>query len=187
MNKNYCIYICIFSFILLNVLIIINCIKANSNQDNYFRLHVVANSNLIDDQIIKLNVSKKITNYISTLNLNGDKNSTKKLLQDNISEILQIANNELKENGSDYLAVAKIGKISYDGKHSDKIDMEKGTYDSLQIVLGNGKGYNFWTLIFPYAYNPNFELGTGDNYTEENIQFKSGIIQTLKKVAKKLS
>ena len=66
--------------------------------------------------------------------------------------------------------------------------MKKGTYDSMQIVLGNGNGENFWTLLFPYAYNPNYELGQNETYNKnEEIQIKSGIIETFKKVVKHIS
>ena len=189
MNKNYCIYIFIFSFIILNMFLVIACLKTNSNQEDYFRLHIVANSNSIDDQITKLKISKKITNYISNLNMeNINKENTKEIIQNNIGNILEIANNELAKENTNYFAIAKIGKIAYGEKHSDKIDMKKGTYDSMQIVLGNGNGENFWTLIFPYAYNPNYELGKDELYDEnEEIQIQSGIIETLKKVVKHIS
>ena len=96
MNKNYCIYICIFSFIILNVFLVITCLKTNSNQQDYFRLHIVANSNSIDDQITKLKISKKVTNYISSLNMeNGNKENAKEIIQNNIGNILEIANSEL--------------------------------------------------------------------------------------------
>lgn len=188
MNKKYCMYICIFSFILLNILLLGNCFKIKQNQENYFRLHIVANSDLIDDQITKLKVSKKITNYLNSIcNSNlSDSYATQKEIESNIPEILEIANNELKENGMSYEAYAKVGKISYEEKHSEMLDMEKGTYNSVQIILGNGNGENFWTLIFPYADITNNEENQID-FDNNDIEIKSGILETLKKVAKSFS
>ena len=185
MRKNYSIYIFTFCLILLNILIIFNCYKAKNKQDNYFRLHVVANSNSIDDQITKLNVSKKINNYISYLfdsNKTYSKNDTKNIIIENIDNILDIANSEIKMCNEDYSSYANIGKISYDKKYSAVIDMDKGVYDSVQIVLGNGKGENFWSIIFPYSYNA--ELTDSNDLDEKDIEIKSGIIENIKKVVK---
>ena len=199
MRKNYCAYIFIFSVILLNLFILFTLTKTRNNQEDFFRLHIVANSNSIDDQIVKLKVSKKVTNYINTL-LNNDsytnKNYAKEKITENIDEILEIANNEMKKNNTNYSAYANIGKISYDEKYSEQIDMEKGIYDSVQIVLGEGKGENFWSLIFPSVYINYEEENISDYYNNEiksniiikdNIEIKSGILEDIKKVVKLFS
>lgn len=195
MRKNYCIYIFIFSVILLNLFILNKLVETKNNQEDYFRLHVVANSNSIDDQIVKLKVSKKVTKYINTfINTNtAEKNYAKGKIIDNIDEILEIANAEIKNNNTNYSAYANIGKISYDKKYSEQLDMKKGIYDSVQIVLGEGKGENFWSLIFPYVYanyeeenikNDYNDKTNSNNITKNNIKIKSGILADIKKVVK---
>ena len=56
----------IFLFILLNTLIVLNIYtkETEKNKSNVLRLHVIANSNLVEDQIIKLKVYENITEYI---------------------------------------------------------------------------------------------------------------------------
>lgn len=187
MKKNYPLYICICCFLVLNILLIINNIRSKNNQEDYFRLHVVANSNSIDDQIIKLNVVKRVNNYLndlynSTRTLNNKENA-KILITNNIDKILDVANNELKNQNTYYTCHANLGKISYDAKTSEIINMKKGIYDSIQIVLGEGKGENFWSLIFPYSYNPNYTI---ENKNEE-IEVKSKFLETIEKVVKTLN
>lgn len=192
MRKNFCIYIFIFSVILLNLLIILSAYNNKSNQEEYFRLHVVANSNSIEDQILKLNVSKKITNYLDSLTKENNittKEASKKIITDNVNEIIQVANNEIKLYNKDYKASINIGKIYYDEKHSDTINMKEGIYDSIQIVLGEGKGENFWSLIFPYSYNA---ISTNSDeisgyLNDDKIEIKSGILEDIKKVVKLFS
>lgn len=194
MRKNYCLYLFIFSAILLNILIICSSYSAKKKQDNFFRLHVIANSNSIDDQIVKLNVSKKITSYLDSLlknNNSTNKDGSKKAITENIDEIIEIANNEIKMNNEDYTSYVNIGKISYDEKYSDTINMEEGIYDSVQVVLGDGNGENFWSLIFPYSYNADFsqdDSNTSNNLTNyiqaDKIEIKSGILEDIKKVVK---
>lgn len=193
MRKNFCVYVCIFSFIILNILLIFNSINLSNNQNSYFRLHIVANSNSIEDQITKLNVSKKVTSYIEQIldSCNYNKNESKSIIISNLNQILEIANNEIKTNNKDYTSYANIGKISYEDKYSDVIDMEEGIYDSIQIVLGDGKGENFWSLIFPYSYDCQMLQDSNNNISNtlesNNVKIKSGIIEDIKKVVKLFS
>lgn len=192
MNKNYPLYICIFCFLLLNIFLVFSNISSKNNQNDYFRLHVVANSNCVDDQIIKLNVVKKVNEYLNSLyessleiSSSNEKEDTKYVIKNNIDNILEIANNELTNQCASYNCYANIGKIKYDEKKSEQINMNEGIYDSIQIVLGDGKGENFWSLIFPYSYNPNFDVTNNSDYIyTDEIEVKSGILEAIKKVVK---
>lgn len=145
----------ILLFIILNVTIIFNLYTKQTEKSDILRLHVVANSNSIKDQITKLKVYENVNNYIS--NITKDKNLTKEDIiediQNNAQDIITISNNVLKENNQTYSSSLNIGKIKYEKKQSMLIDMEKGTYDSIQIVLGNGNGKNIWSLIAPSKEN----------------------------------
>jgi hypothetical protein len=100
-EKNITLFIAIFSFTILNTLIAFNIYKTKFISKDIVRLHVVANSNNIDDQITKLKVESKINDYISSLN-----SKTKKELIENIkkneNKILDIANSTVKENNKTY-------------------------------------------------------------------------------------
>ncbi len=147
-------FIAILSFILLNTLIVFNLYNKNYEKEDIFRLHVVANSNSIEDQLIKLKISEKIENYIKNLsNTYSTKEDMVSSLKANSNKIIEISNNTLNDNNFNYNTSVKIGKISYDEKQSMTLDMEKGTYDSIQVILGDGKGKNFWTLLFPNKEN----------------------------------
>lgn len=192
MKKKIPFYLFILTLTLLNIFLLLNSIYAKNNQNEYFRLHVVANSNSIDDQIIKLNVVKKINNYLSSLYNTTNystsdlakKDNAKKVIEDNVNNILEVANNELVNQDASYNCYAKIGKISYEEKYSDDINMNEGIYDSIQIILGNGEGENFWSLIFPYSYNSNFDINSNESILNDNITIKSGILETIKEVVK---
>ena len=194
MRKKSALILFIFSLILLNIFLIVSNITSKNNTEDYFRLHVVANSNTVDDQIIKLNVVKKINNYLNDLykttdylKINiQDKEYSKKLLKDNINNILEVANLELNNQNANYECYANIGKISYEEKSSDIINMRKGTYDSIELILGKGNGENFWSLIFPYSYNENFNESVYTSIENKEVEIKSGIFETIKKVVKNL-
>lgn len=147
-QKNITLFIAIFSFIILNTLIAFNIYKTKFISKDIVRLHVVANSNSIEDQITKLKVESKINEYISSLN-SKTKNELIENIKENKDKILNIANTTIKENNKTYSSLLKVGKISYDEKQSITINMCSGTYDSACIILGDGNGKNIWSMIFP--------------------------------------
>lgn len=142
-------YIFLISFILLN-LSLIYATNLNENNNKYFRLHIVANSDSIDDQLLKYNIAKKIDEYISSITQNcKNKNESKQIITENMQEILNICNELIKLNNKNYNVKAYLGKIEYGEKYMNNINMPAGTYDSLKIVIGDGNGQNWWTLISP--------------------------------------
>lgn len=207
MKKKYITIILWTAFLLLNTILIKNIISQESNLDNYFRLHVVANSNSVKDQAIKMNVandiSKKISDIVKNANSNS-KNDIKNAIEYNVKDIL-VATKFSLEKQNDYKNVSiKIGNIYYDEKINDNMIMDEGVYDSMQIIIGEGKGKNFWSLIYPYSYAGMYEintdisdinnnlrdtdfegntiLSTDDIISNTNVEYKSGILEFAKKM-----
>lgn len=140
----------LLSFILLNTYIGIKCLQKSNYANHFIRFHVVANSNNISDQIEKLQVSQKLNDYFATLNLSkkASKEDVLATLHQHITDILAITN-----QASSYTTTLKLGKIEYEQKENMIYDMPSGTYDSMQIILGEGKGKNIWSLISPNEEN----------------------------------
>lgn len=147
-QKNITLFIAIFSFIILNTIIGFKIFKTQYISKDILRLHVVANSNSIDDQITKLKVESKLNDYISSISYKNKEELIEKL-KSNKDNILKLSDSTLKENNKIYTSKLKIGKISYDKKQSMTLDMYAGTYDSICLVLGDGAGKNIWSIIFP--------------------------------------
>lgn len=140
----------LFSLITLNLIFSLNILKKKIIKDDILRLHVVANSNLLEDQIIKLKIYEKVNDYIQNIaNKTNSKNELISKIIENKDEILEISNEQLTKSNKNYSSTLKVGSMYYDKKQSVFLDMEKGTYDSINITLGNGEGKNIWTLIMP--------------------------------------
>lgn len=143
-------FIFLFSLITLNLIFSLNILKKKIIKDDILRLHVVANSNLLEDQIIKLKIYEKVNDYIQ--NIASKTNSKNELISkiiENKDKILEISNEQLTKSNKNYSSTLKVGSMYYDKKQSVFLDMEKGTYDSINITLGNGEGKNIWSLIMP--------------------------------------
>ena len=194
----------ILCFIIFNIYLSFSIVKANSEKDEIVRLHVVANSNTIDDQLIKLKLSSKIEEFIKSLNLeNKNSKDTLNILNDNIENISEIVNNKLKEENAPYSFTINIGKIYYDEvKENMLTSMNTGLYNSVKITLGNGSGKNFWSFISPNKENleklkdyenilpglnnlyKNFETSEQNKHLQElskvqAIKYKSKILELL--------
>ncbi len=175
MKLKITLFIFIASFILLNLNILYGIEKNNYNLNNYFRIHVVANSDNINDQILKLKISNAVNEYIKELTAGVcSKDEYTNILKDNIYNILNVANMTQKENNSSYPLAIHFGKIKYDDKKYNNIQMDKGTYNSLRIVIGNGIGNNWWSLLYPSIPQ---DTSTEETLNIDNVQFKSKILE----------
>jgi len=168
----------LISIIFLNMSLIY---ANNINESNsmYFRMHVVANSNGIDDQLLKYTIAKEVNTYIKEITKScKTKSESKQIVKENIQNILNICNAIIKENNVNYTVKAYMGKIMYSDKQSDDIYMKSGIYDSLKIILGKGKGQNWWSLIYPTTLD-----GSVDNILlAEDTKFSLGIIELIKSI-----
>jgi len=110
--------------------------KVNSQLKNSIvRLHILANSDSETDQNIKLEVRNAILNEVSL----NDKDFLQK------SEI--VANSVLSDYN--YKAVAKYGEFYFPTKKYKNVTLPSGRYNSVRIVLGEGKGENWWCVLYP--------------------------------------
>ena len=170
----------LITFIYLNISLVIASSNAKHNLNNYFRIHVVANSDSIKDQILKLNVAQAVDNYISGATKNiTDKDEYIKCISDNIYNILEVANDEIIEQNFEYSTTGYIGKMKYDKKTKDGITQPKGTYNSLKIVIGNGNGENWWSLLIPNSIQG---MSSEDVLESDNITFSFGIAELFKEL-----
>lgn len=119
-------------------------------QENLIRLHVVANSDLQNDQEIKLKVRDAIVEYLQPLLAAvPNKEQAMKLVENNLSNIEDIANKTLEKLGETDCAVVSLGKEVFDTRKYDTFSLPAGVYDSLRIRIGKGEGKNWWCVVFP--------------------------------------
>ena len=55
----------------------------------------------------------------------------------------------LKENGFDYEASVSVNEEYYPTRDYEGLSLPAGVYTSLKIELGEGKGANWWCVLFP--------------------------------------
>ena len=140
----------IISAIALVVILIFCPIGTSSESVQYLRIHIRANSNLECDQAVKYKVKDAVIEALIPLVSEIESfDEAKTKISQNYSLIEQTANKVLKANGFSYLAKAKIDNEYFPTRVYDEIVLKEGNYDALILELGEGKGNNWWCIIFP--------------------------------------
>lgn len=117
---------------------------------NVLRLHIIANSDSLEDQELKLKIRDRLLEESRGLftDVNGIDDAIV-VAEENIPIIECIANRVIEENGFCYKAKAKVGNSYFETREYDDFTLPAGTYKSLVITLGSGEGKNWWCVIFP--------------------------------------
>jgi len=132
------------------VLVITMALMLNACAEKPFRLHILANSNSTDDQQVKLKVRDAVLK-VTEDGIMQCKNASdaEEYIRNNIGIILETADETLKQNGYDYQATATVGSYHFPEKSYQNVTYPEGDYEALRIILGDGKGDNWWCVIFP--------------------------------------
>lgn len=124
--------------------------KKTSLNNKVIRFHVLANSDSNLDQQIKLKIKDKIINYVAPfLENSASLEESKSILISNEKNIINIANEILKEHGQTYTASVELGRFDFPVKSYGDIVFPSGKYDAFRVKLGKAEGKNWWCVMFP--------------------------------------
>ncbi|MBR5441823.1 MAG: stage II sporulation protein R [Clostridia bacterium] len=126
------------------------CASVNNVRSSVVRLHVIANSNSVRDQQVKLRVRDALLNKNNAM-LSGtvNKDNAVEYFRSSRDDLLATANEALRLNGCDYTADITLGTEYYSTRQYGELTFPAGEYTSLRVVLGEGQGKNWWCVMFP--------------------------------------
>lgn len=133
-----------------------------------FRLHIIANSDSAFDQSVKLKVRDRILAYTEALYRQAQsRDEAEQATAAHLQELADLAAAQLRESGTPCRVRAEIVRMHFDTRHYESYTLPAGMYDALRITLGNGKGHNWWCVMFPSLC---INTGTeGDRKTRETF------------------
>lgn len=125
----------------------INC---RSIRNDIVRLHILANSDSEADQRVKLAVRDALLSSGKEL-FSGEvnKNNAVEALKNQKCELTDIANSVLNKNGFDYQAEIFLVNEYFTTRSYENFTLPAGEYLALKVILGEGKGHNWWCIMFP--------------------------------------
>ncbi|MDV2684530.1 stage II sporulation protein R [Alkalihalophilus lindianensis] len=120
------------------------------SQDEAIRLRILANSDAISDQILKREirdeVNAAITEWVTGL---IDLEDAKNEITNNLPEIEAIVARELEKQGLSQQFTVSFDEVQFPTKLYGNLVYPAGMYDAVLITLGEGKGENWWCVLFP--------------------------------------
>lgn len=114
------------------------------------RLRVLANSNDEYDQEIKKEVALALQDEISNILTDEDNIDTAKTkLKQNIDKLDYKINNIFSAKNYNRSYNINLGLNYFPQKEFKGITYNEGYYESILVTIGEGKGNNWWCVLFP--------------------------------------
>lgn len=118
--------------------------------DQVIRLHVIANSDFPADQALKLKVKDKIVALMrDELGDSSDIEDARARAQRCLPQIKKVAEQEVRAQGYSYPVQVYLGKFEFPTKLYGDLVFPQGTYTAVRVVIGEGRGKNWWCVLFP--------------------------------------
>lgn len=117
---------------------------------NIIRVRIIANSNSDEDQVLKLKIRDNVLAETGEL-FTGAKSCEEAvaIAEANIDVIREIAQQTVYDNGYSYTVQLRIDKEYFDTREYDDFTLPAGVYETLIFTVGEGKGENWWCVLFP--------------------------------------
>lgn len=134
--------------------------RCDELRSGVLRLHILANSDCVEDQTLKLKVRDRILEVSSkSLSKANDINEAVSIAKSEIGIITAEANKVIKSEGYDYTVTANIEKNFFSNRVYDDFTLPAGVYNSLTVRIGKAQGHNWWCVVFPGVCLPAAEKG----------------------------
>lgn len=120
-------------------------------RQNVLRMHVIANSDSEADQALKLKVRDAVlleggALFDGTMTADDAQN----VLESDKARLCEAAQRVITENGFDYGVKIEIGKDFFPTRTYDgTVTLPAGQYEAVRVIIGEGKGQNWWCVMFP--------------------------------------
>jgi stage II sporulation protein R len=118
--------------------------------DEAIRLRILANSDSAEDQALKRKVrdavNAQINGWVADLTSFQE---AERVIRSHIPEIEQTVADVLRKEHSDQSYKVQFGKVDFPTKIYGNYVYPAGQYDAVLITLGEGKGANWWCVLFP--------------------------------------
>lgn len=148
--------LCVIGIIFIMFIVIIAGIiryskdVTDSISKQVIRFHVVANSDTTDDQLLKQRVRDEVIGFIEPLVEECESvEDTRYIIEGSLPIIKEISEEVIEDWGRDYQVYVALDKANFPTKSYGDIVLPAGEYEACRIVIGEGKGENWWCVMYP--------------------------------------
>ncbi|XMB86717.1 stage II sporulation protein R [Mycoplasmatota bacterium WC44] len=137
----------IISIVFLQLKQFDNQFKSTSDD---LRLRVIANSNSDEDQLVKTKIVEELLKVYNEVGNNSQ------VFTSNDNNLIKVVINTVTDYNQEY--DIKVGINEFPAKTIDGHLFESGKYESIVITIGEGKGDNYWCILYPDAVKSGEEI-----------------------------
>ncbi|NJJ39395.1 stage II sporulation protein R [Paenibacillus apii] len=117
------------------------------------RLRILANSDGAGDQLVKRQIRDKIVEqmngWVAELEDPQSLDQARAVIREHLPELEQLVGGELRNRGIEYGYKVELGVVPFPTKLYGGTVYPAGEYEALRVTLGEGKGQNWWCVLFP--------------------------------------
>lgn len=118
--------------------------------EKVLRFHVLANSDSSADQKLKLQVRDAIGEKMRVLLQDaGSREICETIVRKQMEEIKKTAEDVIAREGYEYEVEACLDEVDFPVKTYGNYTFPAGKYEALEVVIGEGKGQNWWCVMYP--------------------------------------
>lgn len=125
--------------------------QCDSIREKMLRMHVIANSNSDEDQKLKLEVRDAVLSAGKEL-FDGSITSDEAIekLTPHIDMLEETALQVIKDKGFDYNVKITVAEEYFKTRtYENSVTLPAGYYTAIKVIIGEGKGENWWCVMFP--------------------------------------
>lgn len=144
---------------------------AEDISNKVLRLHILADSDSSYDQKIKLELKDYFLQNTKDIFCGETLEDNLKIAVENSERLEKICNKFLEK----YKTSASVSVIKeyFDTRVYDDFTLPAGVYNSVNIKIGQGKGHNWWCIVFPTVCISACSESMSEYLTEEEMKLVS--------------
>ena len=140
-------------------------------KDKLIRFHVIANSDSDKDQKLKLKVRDEVISYLQPKLENSNSiEESEKIIKNEYKTLENISKKVISKNGYNYIVKVGLEYSNFPAKQYSSVVLPDGKYKALRIIIGEGKGKNWWCVMFPPLCFIDDQNGIIDEKTDKKLK-----------------
>ena len=140
-------------------------------KDKLIRFHVIANSDSDKDQKLKLKVRDEVISYLQPKLENSNSiEESEKIIKNEYKTLENISKKVISKNGYNYTVKVGLEYSNFPARQYSSVVLPAGKYKALRIIIGEGKGKNWWCVMFPPLCFIDDQNGIIDEKTDKKLK-----------------
>ncbi len=163
------------ALVLLAVVLSRLAVPPRVEPEDFLRFRVVAASDAPQDQEAKLAVRDAVLAYLRPVAARaGSREAVASYIAGNLPEIAAVARDAARAAGFSGEVRLFWGEVFFPPRPYGDCVLPGGKYKALQVVLGSGKGRNWWCVLFPpLCYVDLARAGSGSPGRGEGVSLRA--------------